>query len=91
MSLHFYSTHQGTASLDNVKFAAKQLEAQAVTIEPDGENSLWWHAGKHVNTDTGAGTHTGAVHPPTCAQVHSVCIFTISMQAISSESAGVNC
>lgn len=57
MSLHFYSTHQGAVSLDNVKFAAKQLEAQAVTIELDGENSLWWHAGKHVNTDTGAGTH----------------------------------
>lgn len=35
-SLHFYSTHRGAASLDNVKFAAKQLEAQAVTIEPDG-------------------------------------------------------
>lgn len=99
LHFNFYTAHQGAVVLDNVKFAAKQLKAQAATIEPDREGSS--RGGTHANASTHiqevdadsclrSYVHTCGytTHPPTCAHTY---IFTISMRAISSESAGLNC
>lgn len=92
-SLSFYSTHQDAVSLDNVKFGAKQLKAGAVG--PDGEGSHmaacrrthYTCRGMDVHPAPLTHSHGRAAHPPTWTRTRT---FTISMQAISSESAGLN-
>lgn len=92
-SLHFHFAHQGAVSGDNVKFGAKQLKAWAVTMAPDGEGSCLssTQAGRvcgHTHTWVNNISHPIYTYSHMCTHTHT---HVQSMQAISSERAGLKC